>query len=162
MVLAFTRGKKKFAHLEEPHATLAVRLARARGMFSDLTNDDAAAYLLYQEATKADEASKPAKMQAALAAAINVPREMTAMAITVLEDLKEVGRECNAHLLTDLGAAAILAEAVVKLSDLNVRVNAATMSQTDEARQLKEASARDCHRAEQLRQAVDEIVSRHV
>ncbi len=162
MVLAFTRGKKKFAHLEAEHAALAERLARARGMFSDLTNDDAAAYMLYQEATKADEASKPALMQAATAAAINVPREMTALAINVLETLTEAGRECNTHLLTDLGAAAILAEAVVRLSDYNVRVNAAGMGQTQEATELKQASARDCHRAAELRQAVDAIVSRHV
>ena len=50
MVLSFTRGKEAFAEFADAHDALAMRLARARGMFADLTADDAAAYTLYTEA----------------------------------------------------------------------------------------------------------------
>ncbi len=162
MVLAFTRGKKKYAESEAVHAALAKRLARARGMFSDLTADDAAAYTLYQEANRCTDETKDKKMAAALAAAINVPREMTALALAVLEDLNKLGENCNPYLLTDLSAGAVLAQATVRLSDYNVRVNAASMSDKAAADDLRRASARDVRRAGELCRAAEEIVSKHV
>jgi len=162
MVLAFTRGKKKFAEFEPAHAALAERLARARGMFADLTSDDAAAYSLYQEANKCADETKEKKTAMALAAAINVPREMTVLALAVLADLQELGANCNRYLLTDLAAAAVLAEATVRLSDYNVRVNAAGMEDKAAADELRQASARDVRRAAEQRQAVEKILSEYV
>lgn len=162
MVLAFTRGKKKFAEFESEHAALAVRLGRARGMFADLTSDDAAAYTLYQEASRCSDETKETKMATATAAAINVPRQMTALALTVLEDLIALGRHCNPYLLTDLSAGAVLAEAAVRLSDYNVRVNAAGMSDTSTADELRQASARDVRRAAEMCARVEAVVSEHV
>ncbi len=160
MVLAFTRGKKKFAEFAGEHDALAGRLARARGMFADLTCDDAAAYTLYQEASRCQDDTRDAKMAAATAAAINVPREMTALALAVLEDLAALGQHCNQYLLTDLSAAAVLAEAVTRLSDYNVRVNAAGMKDQAVGDELRQVSARDVGRATGLREAVEEIVSK--
>jgi formiminotetrahydrofolate cyclodeaminase len=131
-------------------------------MFSDLTADDASAYTLYQEANRCTDETKETKMAAALAAAINVPREMTALALAVLEDLNKLGENCNRYLLTDLAAAAVLAQATVRLSDYNVRVNAASMSDKPAADDLREASARDVRRAGELCQAAEDIVSKHV
>ncbi|OPX24980.1 MAG: hypothetical protein B1H04_01035 [Planctomycetales bacterium 4484_123] len=162
MVLAFTRGKKQFAEHAAEHDALAVRLARARGMFLDLTADDAAAYTLYQEASRCQDQDKDAKMAVATAAAIDVPRQMTAVALSLLADLVALGQHCNRYLLTDLAAAAVLAEAVVKLSDYNVRVNAAGMADKQTADELREASKRDVARAAEMREAVEEIVSRYV
>jgi len=162
MVLAFTRGKKKFAEHAAEHDALLVRLCRARGMFEDLTNDDAAAYSLYQEATAAEGLDKAQRMSAATAAAIDVPRQMTALALSVLGDLIDLGAHCNTYLLTDLAAAAVLAEAVVTLSDYNVRVNAAGMDDQAAGAELKEASARDVKRAKELREKVETILGEHV
>jgi len=162
MVLAFTRGKKKFADHAAEHDALLIRLSRARGMFEDLTNDDAAAYSLYQEATAAEGEDKPERMAVATAAAIDVPRQMTALALSVLADLVALGAHCNTYLLTDLAAAAVLAEAVVALSDYNVRVNAASMDDQTAGEELKAASARDVARAKELREAVEAIVGKYV
>ncbi len=161
MALSFTRGKEAFAEFADAHDALAVRLARARGMFADLTADDAAAYTLYTEANKCKDRTKEAKMATALAAAIDVPRQMTALAISVLESLVALGEHCNKYLLTDLSAAAILAEAVVRLSDYNVRVNAANLPDKSVGDELRQASARDCKRAEKLRKTVEKIVSEY-
>jgi len=162
MVVNFTLGKKKYAEFDAANDALRVRLTRARGMFADLTADDAAAYSLYQEATRCTDDGKDKKRATALAAAINVPREMTALALAVLADLVALGEHCNTYLLTDLSAAAVLAEAVVKLSDYNVRVNAASLSDRAAADGLRQASARDVGRAGELREAVERIVSEHV
>ena len=162
MVLAFTIGKKKYADAADEHAKLASKLAMARGMFADLTSDDAVAYSVYQEASRAEGPDKDARMAEATAAAINVPRDMTALAITLMEDLVAVGQNCNPWLLTDLSAAAVLAEAVTRLSDYNVRVNAAGMDDQATADELRAASTRDVARAEKLRIAVEEIVAKVV
>ena len=162
MVLAFTRGKKQFAEYAAEHDALAVRLSRARGMFLDLTADDAAAYTLYQEAGRYQGQDKDAKVAVATAAAIDVPRQMTALALSLLSDLAALGQHCNRYLLTDLAAAAVLAEATVKLSDYNVRVNAAGMSDERTAEELRAASSRDVARAAELRGAVEDIVSQYV
>ncbi len=159
MTLAFTRGKKKFADFADAHDALAVRLARARGMFADLTADDATAYLLYLEANRCEDDTKAEKMATALAAAINVPREMTALAISVLEALIELGAHCNRHLLSDLAAGAVLAEATVRLCDLNVRVNVNFLPDADQGEELRQVSARDCRRAAQMCETVEKIVS---
>lgn len=162
MVLAFTRGKKKFASFAASHDALAVRLARARGMFADLTADDATAYMLYREANACQDDTKDEKMQTALAAAINVPREMTALAMSVLTALVELGPNCNQYLLSDLAAAAVLCEATVRLCDLNVRVNANFLPDSQAADELRQVASRDCERAAELRRQVEAIVSEHV
>lgn len=162
MSIAFTAGKKKFAAHEAAYAAALPRLARARGMFLDLMFDDATAYSFFQEVSKMEGPEKEAKAAAALAAAINVPREMTAVAITVLEELAALADKCNPYLLTDLGAAAILSEAVVRLCDYNVRVNAATMADKDTADQLRQVSRRDRGRAAELCRIVDEAVGKQV
>ena len=131
-------------------------------MFADLTADDASAYSLYQEASRCTDETKDARMATATAAAIDVPRQMTALALSVLADLEALGQHCNQYLLTDLSAAAVLAEAVVRLSDYNVRVNAAGMSDKHTADELREVSARDVHRAEELRRTVEAIVAEYV
>jgi formiminotetrahydrofolate cyclodeaminase len=162
MSLAFTLGKKQFADFHKEHEDLAVRLGRARGMFMDLTADDASAYLLYQEASRCTDESKDQKTRTALAAAIDVPRQMTALALSVLTDLEALGRHCNPYLLSDLGAAAVLAEAVVHLCDYNVRINAANVPEASVGSQLREASARDCRRAAELRAAVEKTAAAHL
>ncbi len=162
MVLNFTRGKKAFAEYSETHEALSVRLARSRGMFADLTADDAAAYTLYTKAAKCNDETKESKMATALTAAIDVPRQMTALAISVLENLIALGEHCNKYLLTDLAAAAVLAEAVIRMSDYNVRVNANNLPDQSAAADLRKASARDRQRAAQLRETVEKIVSEYV
>ena len=158
MSLAFSQGKKQFAAVAPQHQAIAARLNKARQMFAMLTRDDAAGYLFYQEASHTEGPDKDAKMATALAAAIDVPRQMTALALDVLADLVALAPICNAWLLSDLAAAAILAESAVRLSDLNVRVNANSLTDQSAANDLRAASARDCQRTAELRQAVEEVV----
>ncbi|MCL2701652.1 MAG: cyclodeaminase/cyclohydrolase family protein [Phycisphaerae bacterium] len=151
MSLNFTRGKKKFAEHEAFYAGLAGRLTKAREMFADLVADDVAAYSYYQETSKLpDGPDKQQAQQTATAAAISVPREATALALAVLEDLQALSDKCNPWLITDLVAAAVLAAAVTQLSDLNVRVNVPSLADQQAGAELRNASKNDVGRAKAL------------
>jgi len=152
MALNFTLGKKKYAEHEEFHEHLARRLETAGAMFESLVADDVAAYRLYQAAMKKpdDAPDKASAVQLATAAAIDVPREVTKLALAVLEDLKALGPTSNPYLITDLLAAGVLAVAAAKLSDYNVRINVPYVKDTKAAAEIKQASANDLTKAQAL------------
>ncbi len=157
MALNFTIGKKKFADHAELHEELSARLIRAREMFLDLVADDMAAYGMYREA--AVMADGPDKQQAsalALAAAIDVPREMAKLALAVLGDLDKLASCCNQYLVSDLIAGAVLASAVTVLCDLNVRVNTPSLDDRQAAADIRQASTEDRNKAAALAAEIEE------
>jgi formiminotetrahydrofolate cyclodeaminase len=162
MALAFTQGKKAFAEHEADYAAIGRRLGKARQMFLTLLADDVAAYTLYQQALQADGPDKDERMQLALAAAIDVPREMTALCLVVLNDLASLATRCNKWLISDLAAGAVLAEATVRLSDFNVRINTGSYGDKDAAGQVCAASRRDCGRARDLLAVVETELNKHM
>lgn len=152
MALNFTRGKKKFAQHEEAYAHLGHRMEKARAMFQDLVADDVAAYGLYREAAAMEEGPKKSEaMQLALAAAINVPRMMTKLALSLTDDLVALSDKCNPYLISDLVAGAALAEAAIRLCDYNVKINVPQLADRTAAGEIREASAGDLHKAEARR-----------
>ena len=156
MALNFTRGKKKFAEHAEYHEHLAGRLACARQMFQDLVGEDVQAYLLYQAAQRMDDGpEKDEAVQLATAAAINVPREVTKLALAVLADLKELGGKCNRWLITDLLASATLAAAAARLSDYNVRINIPSVADKAAAKDIHQTSAADLAKAQALLEEIE-------
>lgn len=161
MSLNFTRGKKKFAEHEAYYEHLAMRLGRTRQMMLDLVADDVSAYELYQDSTKLpDGVEKIQAVQLALAAAIDVPRELAKVSLSLLADLAELLPKCSKMLVSDLAAAAALAAAAVKLSDYNVRVNVPHLAETQAAAELHESSAADVRRALELLAAIEDQVKK--
>ena len=150
MALVFTRGKKAFAAHEADYQAIAERMAEARGRFLALVAEDMNAYARYQQATRTDAPDKQAKVQAALAAAIGVPREMAGLCLAVLADLASLLNRCNKWLITDLAAGAVLAEAVVRLCDYNVRINVPDCGDPAVGAELLASSTRDCQEAGRL------------
>ena len=156
MALNFTRGKKKYAEHEAFHAHLSERLCRARQMFDQLVGDDIQAYKLYREAAAMEDGpQKQEAMELALAAAIDVPREATKLALAVMDDLASLADKCNPHLLSDLTAGAALSAAVVKLSDYNVCINTPQLADRRTARDIEEASKTDLQRAQRCLQDIE-------
>jgi formiminotetrahydrofolate cyclodeaminase len=156
MALNFSKGKKKLAAYADYHEHLGRRLEKLRRLFQDLVADDMAAYELFQAAYKLEDgAEKDRQVQLATAAAINVPREVTKLALALLEDMKELSGKCNTGLITDLLASAALAEATARLSDYNVRINIPSVADQAQAAEIKAASANDVARALALRQEIE-------
>jgi len=163
MALVFTQGKKKFAEHEEAYARLTGRLDKACRMFQDLVTDDVRAYQLYQQATRQDDGpDKAAAVELATAAAIDVPREATKLALAVLDDLKELADKCNPWLITDLMAAATLLAATIRLSDYNVRINLPNLTDRAAVADIKQASTDDLARADQLRVDIEAVGNTHL
>lgn len=159
MSLNFTRGKKKYAEYEKFHAHLAGRLAKSRQMFQDLVADDVSAYQLYQDTAKREEgADKDAAMQLAVAAAIDVPREATKLALALLDDLLEFSDKCSKFLVSDLAAASALAVATVRLSNYNVRINAPNVADRAAADEIRRSSAANVQRAERTLKAIEQAL----
>ena len=163
MTLAFTQGKKKFAEHEAYYGELLGRLDKACRMFLDLVADDAQAYQLYQQSTKADDGpEKDEAVQLATAAAINVPREATKLALAVMGDLKELAGKCNPYLITDLMASAALMAATCRLCHYNVRVNVPNLTDTQAAAEVKQSSADDLARADALLAEIEALGGKHL
>lgn len=163
MALNFTKGKKKFSEHEAYYAHLSGRLEKARRMFQDLVADDVSAYQLYQAATGQDDGpDKDEAIQLATAAAINVPREVTKLALAVMADLGELSEKCNPYLITDLLAAAALSAAAARLSDYNVRINVPQVTDKTAAGEVKQSSADDLARAEALLEEIEGLTKPHL
>lgn len=151
MSLNFTRGKKKFAEHEDLYARVAGRLENARMMCRTLVADDMEAYGLYQTTMKMEDGpTKDEAMQTAVAAAIDVPRELTKLCLAVLSDLAGLSDKCSRWLISDLVAGGFLLLAAVKMSDLNVRINVPAVADEDAAREVRQSSADDCAKAAKM------------
>lgn len=156
MALTFTRGKKKFAQHEAAHAHLATRLGKARQLFADLVSDDVSAYSLYREAAAMEEGpDKQQAMQLALAAAINVPREMTKLTLAMMQDLQDLSDKCNPYLVSDLVAGAALGVATIQLCDYNVRINVPQLADAAQGQDLRAASTADLAKAREIHAAIE-------
>jgi formiminotetrahydrofolate cyclodeaminase len=159
MTLNFTRGKKKFADQAELHNKLSARLSKAEAMFLDLIADDMEAYGMYRQASAmAEGPEKQAASALALAAAIDVPRQMSKLALAVLGDMLELANYCNKYLVSDLIAGAVLASATAALCDLNVLVNTPGLDDKQAAQDIRQASRDDRHRAAKLAEQLEEQV----
>jgi len=157
MVLNFSKGKKSLAEHEEYYAELAKRLDETCEKFEDAVLADIAAYGAYQQANRLDDG--PEKTQAvaeATAKAIEVPRIATENSLGLLKDMKELAGKSNKWLVTDLLAAAALAVATITLSDYNVRINLPSMTDTEMADQIRNASADDLSIAKALLAEIEE------
>jgi len=156
MALAFTRGKKKFTAHEELYVQVADRAQRARGLFLELVKDDVAAFELYQQTSRMEAGGeKDRAMQTALAAAINVPRQTSKLALAVMKDMASLADKCNPYLASDLLAGAALIEATVRLCDYNVLANTPQMPDSDQAGELRQASVSDVQQARNLRETIE-------
>ncbi len=162
MALNFTRGKKKYAEWAEYHDHLLTRIERMRGMFTELVHDDIAAYGMYAETTNmAEGPERKEKIDLALAAAVDVPLEVTKLALALLEDLLQLSDKCNPYLLSDLVAAAHLAHATVILCNLNVRINAAQID-PEPAAELRQSSSADRNRAAVLAEKIESAAGEYL
>ncbi len=158
MALNFSRDKTALAGYAADYERLGVRLPRAREMLLALVAEDVNAFELYTEAMKAEGPARDDAVQLALAACIDVPREMAKIALAVLGDLALMADRCTKWLLTDLAAGAVLAEAVVKLCDYNVRINAAGCADRRTAAEVVDSSADDCRKARDLLERIESQV----
>ncbi len=125
MVIAYTRGKPKFAAHEDRLARLEALLTTARSEALDLGDRDADAYQALNALWKlpADERSSRASWHAAVAEAIAAPAATTDLAVSVLAALTSMREITSVQLASDLKIAQRFAHAAVESALANVEVN---------------------------------------
>jgi formiminotetrahydrofolate cyclodeaminase len=155
MSLNYSQGKKAFAEAAQLHEKLRRRFQRGAALAEALTEEDAQAFALYQEAAGDDGPDKSEREQLALAAAINVPRELAKLCLSLLDDLHTLLPVCTGWLKSDLKAAGSLAAAAVAMCEYNVRINTAQLDDAEQAQQLQTAAEADTARARKAQWALE-------
>ena len=138
MVGNLTVGKKKYADVEERMRAELVELDDTRAHLLSLIDEDArafeplAAYGMPKD-TDAERAAQNAALQKALVGACEVPLEIMACCLQVIESCVFVARHGSVLALSDAGAGAVLAKAALMAASLNVVINIGSMDDVERA-----------------------------
>ena len=133
MVANLTLGRAKYAEAEASLRLARDRLTALRESLLESAAADEVAYQTYQDAASLPRTSDGEKteravaMQRALTAATDVPMGVARSVYEVAEILQSVARLGNPHVRSDAALGALLAEAALRGTLLNVRGNAAML-----------------------------------
>jgi len=133
MVANFTTGRTKFAEVETQIRGALDEAEAIRQRLTMLAEEDQAAYEALSQVRKlprktdAEKSTRTAAIQRATEAAAAPPLEMAAACRRALELSAVVAEYGNHFLASDAGVAALFAEAALRASAINVRVNLATI-----------------------------------
>lgn len=128
MVVAYSVGKKSLeAHDAELRAAAGV-LTRAADLMLQLADEDAQAYAAVNAMSRLPEGDPGrAGLAEAQRAAVQVPMAGLAASVDLLRRFEALAGMTNKHLRSDLGIAAVLAEATARACEWNVRINAPSL-----------------------------------
>ncbi|HYF65001.1 MAG TPA: cyclodeaminase/cyclohydrolase family protein [Herpetosiphonaceae bacterium] len=143
MVCDLTIGKKKYAEVEDEIRALMDRSETLRQELQDLAEADVdafrrlgAAYKLPRE-TSADVAIRRDAIQQATRIATDVPLRTAQAAANILPLCQPAAEKGNSAAVSDVGVAALLAQAAVRSALLNVEINLNTLEDTMYVRQAR-------------------------
>lgn len=125
MVLAYTKGKKKYADHESLHHDCGNFLVSARAEAMELASADAAAYATLNTLWKLDDddPKKLSFLDDAVVQAIHVPIQTMELCHRILITLHAMIGKTNKLLVSDLATASILANASTEIASWTARIN---------------------------------------
>ena len=129
MVANLTLGKKDYVHVQDDIQRLVKESEALRLKCQELLDADVAAYSEVSRVSKmprdTDEqkAIRSAAMQAALKNATAVPMELAQVCVDILRLCPEATVKGNVRAVSDVGVAALMAEAGLRAAALNVLIN---------------------------------------
>ena len=140
MVCNLTRGREKFAAVQEEIETLVEQSEWARAALESLLQQDTvaydgviAAYRLPKD-TAEQQAARTAAVQAGLIVAADVPLEICRVGVQVCRVATIAAQLGNPQAVTDAGIGALLGEAAVQGGALNVKINLASIKDEEYVR----------------------------
>lgn len=157
MAANFTVGKKKFESVEPEVKERLAACLRSRDELLRLMDEDTRAYATVSEAygmpkdSAEEKKARTAAIQAALVVAMDAPLRVVRECRAVMKPVARLAEIANPNLISDVGVAAILAEAALRAAKLNVEINlkelkdakrvAAVRAEIDEAARETAAAA---------------------
>ena len=152
MVTGLTIGRKKYADVQAEMEAIAPRMAEARAKFLDYIDKDAQAYDAVFSAFKmpkdTDEQreARAAAIETTTLYAATVPMAVASLAVEIMPGIAEIAEKGNKNAITDACVAMMTARTAALGAILNVRINIAGLSNTDDASRL----AAECDRLQAL------------
>ena len=134
MVANLAVGKQGYETVQPDLAMIEERGKALQRKFLDLAVEDSQAYdavvaaMRLPKATEADRAVRKDAMQSAYTRATEVPMETVRACVEAFEISRLASEKGNRGAITDVGVAALLAEAAMRGAALNVRVNLAAVA----------------------------------
>jgi len=129
MAANFTVGKKKFRTVEEQVRRELTACLEARDELLKLMDEDTQAYATVSEAygmpknTPEQKTARTAAIQKALVVAMDAPLRAVRACRDALRAIANLVDIANPNLISDVGVAALLAEAALRAAKLNVEIN---------------------------------------
>lgn len=138
MVVNYSIGKKNLLEQQGELQAAIETLEKARAHLLDLAQQDASAYAVLNELQKLppEDARRVREMAPAVERAVEVPWTVLLQAIELLKDFERLAPITNKFLRSDLGIAAVLADATARSAAWNVRINAMDLSPAKKAEVL--------------------------
>lgn len=139
MVGNLTIGKKKYAVVEEEIQACNVKAEALRLRFLELIQADAdsfaplAAVYRLPSVTEEEKEFKEEKLQAALAEACVVPAQIMDCCMEALELIDVYEDKGSVMAVSDAAAAALLAKSALSAAALNLRINAKSLKNREQA-----------------------------
>jgi len=166
MTLNYTLGRRRFERVEAEMLALLARADTIRADLLDLVERDADAYQAVVDAqglpkgAPEQAAARERAVQRALAEAVRVPLRAAVLAADVLALCEPIAERGNPRLISDIGVAALLADAALQAAGLNVRVNLAELRDAGLESESRAALARLTAGANEVRPRVMALVNR--
>jgi glutamate formiminotransferase / formiminotetrahydrofolate cyclodeaminase len=168
MVARLTVGKKKYTEVEDRMRAIAMQADELRAALEKSVTLDAQAFDRVMAAfqmpkdSDAEKAGRAAAIESATHRAAEVPLEVMRQVVSVLELLAEVAETGNSNAVTDATSGMALAHAAFAAAGLNIRANAASVSDKDAAQRwlddLSELEAQAQQAENRVRAALKERV----
>ncbi|MFQ5873460.1 MAG: cyclodeaminase/cyclohydrolase family protein [Dehalococcoidia bacterium] len=129
MVCNLTLGKERYAHVQDEIRTLLARSEELRRRLIELLKDDVQVYTKVSAAYKMPRQNEEGKktrteaIQAALKDATEIPMKVAEACVEILDLCIPVAEKGNVRAVSDVGVAALMAEAGLRGAALNVLIN---------------------------------------
>ena len=137
MVCNLTRGKKKYADVQEDLTKILAASERLRATFTQLVDRDTAAFNKVVEAyglpkdTDDQKALRSVAIEEGTKEATLVPLEVMKHCIDALALAEEVASKGNVSSISDAGVSALMLHAACEAAALNVKINLNSLADSD-------------------------------
>ena len=160
MVAAYTTNKNSEPAALRQNDDVLRRLQRADQLLRALITQDAISYAnmtATRKAAKQDPKRQP-EYQEAVLQAIGTPLEIAAAMADTLATLDEFKAGANRYLLSDLGVAAVLADAAAQAASFSVKINLPAVADAEMRDKILEDTEACLQRCANRRSSIDEYV----